>query len=76
MIKILIKKELKTILISPKFSAIFAICSILILLSVYVGIQDYRASMAHYETANSLTDQELHNQKKLELFEYHNNTAT
>ena len=73
MIKILIKKELKTILISPKFSAIFAICSILILLSVYVGIQDYRASMAHYETANSLTDQELHNQKN---WSYLNTTIT
>lgn len=58
MIKILIEKELKSILLSPKFASIFAVCSILIVLSVYIGIQEYRGAMAYYETNNSLVLQE------------------
>lgn len=63
MIKILIEKELKSILLSPKFVAIFAVCSILILLSIYIGIQDYKASLTHYETTNTLNDQEIKKQR-------------
>ena len=59
MIKILIEKELKAILLSPKFSAIFAVCSILIVLSIYIGIQEYKTSMTYYETTNALADQEM-----------------
>ena len=59
MIKILIEKELKAILLSPKFIAVFAVCSILIILSIYVGIQEYRASQTYYDTVNSQTDQRM-----------------
>ncbi|MGD9158731.1 MAG: ABC transporter permease subunit [Desulfobacteraceae bacterium] len=59
MIKILIEKELKSILLSPKFIAVFSVCSILILLSIYIGIQDYRAAMAHYETVTAQGEQQM-----------------
>ncbi len=59
MIKILIEKELKSILLSPKFIAVFSVCSILILLSIYIGIEDYRASMTHYETVTAQADQQM-----------------
>ncbi len=49
----LIEKELKAILLSPKFVAVFSVCSILILLSVYLGIMEYRASMIHYESVEA-----------------------
>ena len=62
MLGILIQKELKAILLSPKFSAIFSVCSILIIMSIYIGIQDYKAAMAHYETTNALVDQEMREQ--------------
>jgi ABC-type transport system involved in multi-copper enzyme maturation permease subunit len=43
MLGTIINKELKSIVSTPKFAVTFAACSILILLSVWVGIQDYRA---------------------------------
>jgi ABC-type transport system involved in multi-copper enzyme maturation permease subunit len=59
MIGTLIEKELKAILLSPKFIAVFAVCSLLILLSIYVGIEEYRTSMAHYETVNAQVNQQM-----------------
>lgn len=57
MLRTLIEKELKAILLSPKFTAVFAVCSILIILSIYIGIEEYKASMAHYETVNAQLNQ-------------------
>lgn len=59
MLQILIEKELKSILQSPKFVATFGVCSILILLSVFIGVQEYRASLAQYEMATSLVEQKV-----------------
>ncbi|MCG8608858.1 ABC transporter permease subunit, partial [bacterium] len=58
----LVEKELKAILLSPKFVATFSVCSILILLSIYVGIQEYHALVKQYETATHLTEQEQREQ--------------
>ena len=55
----LVQKELKIILLSPKFSATFAVCSVLILLSVGIGIQEYRTAVRQHETARQLNDQTL-----------------
>jgi len=57
----LVTKELRAIILSPKFVATFSLCSILILLSTYIGIRGYQASVRQYEAANRLTDQRLHN---------------
>jgi len=60
--RILVEKELKAIILSPKFVATFAVCSILVLLSIYVGILDYKASVKQYEAATQLTEQEQRGQ--------------
>ena len=59
MFSILIKKELKTILTSPKFTVTFAVCSLLMLLSVYIGIIEYRQSVAQYQTTRGLAEQQM-----------------
>lgn len=55
----LVRKELKSIILSPKFAATLAVCSILMLLSVFIGIQEYRQATAQYETAVQLADQRM-----------------
>ncbi len=62
MLKTLIEKELRAIILSPKFVATFSVCSILILLSIFVGIQEYRAAVKQYESAMQLTEQEMREQ--------------
>lgn len=62
MLTVLIEKELKSIITSPKFVATFVICSALIILSVYIGISEYKSSIAQYEAANELTRQEMSEQ--------------
>ncbi|MFQ5603709.1 MAG: ABC transporter permease subunit [bacterium] len=62
MLKILIEKELKAIFLSPKFIATFGVSSILILLSIVVGIREYKAAVKQYESATQLAAQELREQ--------------
>lgn len=59
MFNLLVERELKGIILSPKFTATFGVCSILMLLSLFVGIQEYRHAMSQYETALQLNDREL-----------------
>ena len=59
MFSLLVERELKGILLSPKFTATFGVCSLLMLLSLFVGIQEYRHSVAQYNTAIQLNDREL-----------------
>jgi len=55
----LVRKELRAIVLSPKFTATLAVLSVLLLLSVYIGIQEYRQATVQYETATSLSEQRL-----------------
>jgi len=55
----LIEKELKGIMLGPKFLMTFGVCSLLIVLSLFLGIQDYRAAMNAYQAGNQLVDQEM-----------------
>lgn len=57
MLGVLVEKELKSILQSPKFVATFAVSTLLILLSIFIGIQEYETAVAKYETATELVDQ-------------------
>ncbi|MFC2173949.1 ABC transporter permease, partial [Acidobacteriota bacterium] len=59
MFLLLVEKELKAIVLSPKFAATFAICSVLILLSVFVGTQEYHQSVKLYEAVSQLSEQEM-----------------
>jgi ABC-type transport system involved in multi-copper enzyme maturation permease subunit len=51
MLKILIEKELKEILGSAKFIFTFVVCSLLILLTFYVGARNYQISRSQYEAS-------------------------
>ncbi len=62
MIATLITKELRAILASPKFAATFGVCSLLILLSVVIGIREYRTAAAQYDEGLQLAAQNLRTQ--------------
>ncbi len=59
MFKTIVEHELKNILLSPKFPAIFIVCALLLVMSVYVGVQQYRSGVKQDETVNQLTNQEM-----------------
>jgi len=59
MLKTLIIKEFKNILLSPKFSATFLTASILILLSVFIGLTEYNVKKTQYETGIKMASQKL-----------------
>lgn len=59
MFKLLLIKDLKSIFLSPKFPAAFALTACLILLSIYIGIREYQAGMRQYETAVQLDRQSM-----------------
>lgn len=54
----LVGKELRAIVLSPKFTVTFAVCSVLILLSIFTGIQEYRSAVKGWESAVTLADQQ------------------
>lgn len=60
MISIIILKELKSILLSPKFPATFGICSLLLLLSTFMGVKEYKAASVQAASARQLVEQEQH----------------
>jgi ABC-type transport system involved in multi-copper enzyme maturation permease subunit len=62
MLATLIQKELRSILLSPKFPATFAICSLLIIMSVLIGVREYNASVRQFETGRQLIEQQMHEQ--------------
>lgn len=59
MLNLLIKKEFKNILQSSKFLAIFITCFILIVMSILIGIIEYKANINQYYAGLNLTNQEL-----------------
>lgn len=69
MFGILIQKELKAILLSPKFAVTFGICAFLLLLSVFIGISEYNASVKQYDTGKQLADQQLREQSSFRMIQ-------
>ncbi len=59
MLSILVQKELKNILLSPKFFATFLVCSILIVISVFIGINEYNNSVTQFETNQLIAQQDV-----------------
>ncbi|HNI12303.1 MAG TPA: hypothetical protein PLL93_14270, partial [bacterium] len=51
MFTLLLKKEIRDILNSPKFSALFGMGSLLILLAFYMGARNYQVLQNQYESA-------------------------
>ncbi|MEE9441899.1 MAG: ABC transporter permease subunit [candidate division Zixibacteria bacterium] len=70
MLKHLIHKELKAILLSPKFFTTFGICSLLLLISVSIGIKEYQAQLKQYETGVNLANQEISEETSWHNLEY------
>jgi len=67
MLKNIIKKEILEIITSPKFIFTFLLCAVLILLSVYTGIVNYRSDQAEYSTAVALNKKNLESQSYEDL---------
>lgn len=59
MISLLIQKELKNILLSPKFTATFLVCSLLILISVFIGINEYDNAVRQFDTNQLIAQQDI-----------------
>ena len=59
MLSLLIQKELKNILLSPKFAATFLVCSVLILISVYIGINEYQNAVVQYQANQEIARQDI-----------------
>ncbi len=59
MFSLLIQKELKNIITSPKFSATFLVCSVLILISVFVGITEYENAVSQYQANLEIARQDI-----------------
>ena len=59
MLRHIIKKEILEIFTSPKFLFTFLVCAVLILLSVYTGVTNYRAEMREYATSVALNEKNI-----------------
>ncbi len=62
MLRDIIKKEILETITSPKFVFTFLLCTILILLSVYTGITNYRSEQKEYTAALALNKKNLESQ--------------
>jgi ABC-type transport system involved in multi-copper enzyme maturation permease subunit len=62
MFSILVVKELRLMIRSPKFAAAFGLSALLLVVSVATGIQEYRAAVAHHTLGTELTQQGLRSQ--------------
>jgi hypothetical protein len=62
MLKDIIKKEILETITSPKFVFTFLLCTVLILLSVYTGVVNYRSEKREYDAALALNKKNLESQ--------------
>ena len=53
MLKLIIEKELRDIISSTKFAVTFGVCSLLIVLTFYVGAKNYQVNKRAYEAAKA-----------------------
>src|ERR1035437_1316699 len=57
--KTIMLHELKNIVLTPKFYSSFLVITLLMLLSVFLGIRNYMDSVKQYETVTRLSNQEM-----------------
>ena len=57
--KTIMLHELKNIVLTPKFYSSFLVITLLMLLSVFLGIRNYNDSVKQYETVTRLSNQEM-----------------
>jgi len=63
MLRDIIKKEIQDTIMSPRFVFTFLLCTILILLAVYTGINNYQAELKEYSAAVALNQKNLESQQ-------------
>lgn len=63
MLRDIIAKEIQDTIMSPRFVFTFLLCTILILLSIYTGINNYQAEQKEYSAAVALNRKNLENQQ-------------
>jgi len=63
MLRDIIRKEILDNITSPKFVFTFLLCAILILLSIYTGVNSYRAELREYNAAVALNKKNLESQQ-------------
>ena len=63
MLRDIIKKEIQDTIMSPRFVFTFLLCTILILLSVYTGINNYQAELKEHSAAVALNSKSLESQQ-------------
>ena len=63
MLRDIIKKEIQDTIMSPRFVFTFLLCTILILLAVYTGINNYQAEQREYSAAVALNRKNLESQQ-------------
>jgi ABC-type transport system involved in multi-copper enzyme maturation permease subunit len=63
MLRDIIKKEIQDTIMSPRFVFTFLLCTILILLSVYTGINNYQAELKEHSAALALNKKNLESQQ-------------
>jgi ABC-type transport system involved in multi-copper enzyme maturation permease subunit len=51
MFRLIVEKELRELIGTPRFAATFGVCSLLILLAFFTGAQNYRMMQARYDSA-------------------------
>lgn len=62
MLRDIIVKEIQDTIMSPRFVFTFLLCTILILLSIYTGINNYQAELKEYSAAMALNKKNLESQ--------------
>ncbi|MFC2076116.1 ABC transporter permease subunit [candidate division KSB1 bacterium] len=62
MLATIIKREILDTILSPKFVFTFSVCAVLILLSTFAGVLDYRTELAEYNAAVALNKNNLESQ--------------
>jgi ABC-type transport system involved in multi-copper enzyme maturation permease subunit len=63
MLRDIIKKEIQDTIMSPRFVFTFLLCTILILLAVYTGINNYQAELKEHSAAMALNKKNLESQQ-------------
>jgi ABC-type transport system involved in multi-copper enzyme maturation permease subunit len=63
MLRDIIKKEIQDTIMSPRFVFTFLLCTILILLAVYTGINNYQAEQREHSAAIALNKKNLESQQ-------------
>ena len=59
MLRTLIHKELRAVIVSPKFTITFTVCSILLIMSVLIGIHEYKQAVVQHDTVKELAEERL-----------------